>query len=591
MIRCYKFFAIPASRKDADLLYGQLRLAGDYRHELVEIENRSRRLHRALWYWALRSFSPWERKAYYILRGEGRPSLKAAGRFPRAVRAATTIQAAIKAWSASDVYQEYRARIVTAQRDAARAARNVASERRLHYGTYWLVEDAVSAAIRTTKWGDDLGHHACNRIGAPISSDGKPQTDQLGESHTRFQLHSKQLYALGERIDGYRIRADGEFRNRSGQIAARRLSLARIRVGSGVDDDRRAPIWADLHVLMHRPLPAGVVTGAWAQRRMVGGRAKWDLVLSVDVAEGAITKPTPAPSDKRVAIDIGWRRRDNGTRVAYWMDTDGNEAELVIPTEVENRKSKCADLRSIRDQWQNRVKVALADWKSIHPDGVFPPEHRDLFASLAHVAQWKRVGNFVRLERTWSACRMPGDAGVYELLVEYLRKDRHLHAWEGNNLERMQNQIHGPSGILITWAHELARDHGVIVIESFSLRNLKESDTVAGGIAARSIQRLAPGEIRSALKQAAERYGCQIIEIPAANTTRECPSCHVLRTSTAALEMKCDSCGMVEDQDRSAARNLLAASGDVQRHATEAKDRRKLGARRNRRRTEATART
>lgn len=569
MIRCYKYWAQPASRADADLLFNTVRLAGDYRHVLVDIENKARGEQRALWSEPIRAASPWQRRAYFLLKA------KSSARHPLATAAARDIAARVKAWTSSDEYKAHREQILLAQRAAGRAARGVASGLGLHYGTYWLVEDSLSTAVRTTAWSDDLGHRPARRVGAPISANAKPATDQLGESHTKFQLHTD-LYALGELVDGYRPRVEGAAFARNGTQKRQAMRRARIRVGTTPD---RQPLWADLHVLMHRPLPAGLVSSVWVQYDIVGGRTqrpRWEIVITVDVAEGAIPAASRAPAERMIAIDIGWRRRLDGTRIAYWLDDRGEHGEWVIPLEVENRQGKSSDLRSIRDQWQNRIKETLRDWQQANP-GTWLEEE------LRYLANWHRIRHFDKLERLWRDRRVVGDAGVYNLLVEYLRKNRHLHAWEGCNLDKMQRQIRGR---IDTWAHELCRTHAVITIESFSLSSLKEKRDQVGAISARSIQRFAPGEIRMALKRFAVKFGCEIVEVPAANTTRSCSSCGHLRDAGAQLVITCGACGVAEDQDLTACKNLMRASKEVRAKVAEDAPKKKLGGRRNRRRAD-----
>ena len=100
----------------------------------------------------------------------------------------------------------------------------------------------------------------------------------------------------------------------------RKLSrtTVRIRVGS----DRRVPLWLELPVMLHRPLPpSGVIRAASVVREIVGGRYRWRLLLIVE---------QPADEAPRqgftVAIDLGWRMLDDGLRVAYWEDDEAATA-------------------------------------------------------------------------------------------------------------------------------------------------------------------------------------------------------------------------------------------------------------------------
>ncbi len=522
--RAYKYWAEPASATSNQLLERQLRLAGDYRHALVEIENRSRALQRALWAWPMRDIPIENRKTW---------------------RADAGGDVILKAWSRSDEYKEWRDKFRTAGYAAVKEAYGIAGAAGLAWGTRLVVADAVEHARRTTDWVDDLRHTSCQRVAVQIQMTSSLSTEGLlAEGDTRLRL-DKTPYALGPRIEGFRPRADGEVKNRGDNVRPRRLRELAIRVGS----IGRDPIWARLHVLMHRPLPPGAdIKWAWAQRRMIAGRAKWEVVFSLVMAPPQI----PAhPSTSTVAVDIGWRRRDAGIRIAYFVGTDGHEGELVIPVEVERRHGKSADLRSIRDNHRNHLAGYLAAWR----DGraASPVVER-----LASVASWIRTGHFVRLQHLWSENREDGDEHAYEKLREFLKKDRHLWAWEANNMVRMKLQI---VGRITEWAHTLCKRYSTVVIEDFDLTALKEVET-PDRIASRSIQKIGPAEIRVALKAASGTYRAELQLVPAANTTVICAACEKPReiADRKALVLTCLACGFAEDQDRTAARNLLRAN-------------------------------
>lgn len=246
-MRCYKYFAIPASSDDARRLFDQLKLAGDYRRVLVEIENRSRALLRSLWATPMQAIPIPERSEWREAGGN----------------------VIIKAWTASEGYKDWRGRIQKESYAAAKLAYNTAGDTGLAWGTRLAVGEAVDQARRTTAWTDDLGHARCSRVAVQIQLTVPLScAAAVGGEDTRLRVGAE-LYALGERVDGYRLRAHGEVRNRGGNIRPCRLREVSLRTGS----DGRAPIWSRLHVLMHRPLPEGQIKGAWAQCRFVGGRA------------------------------------------------------------------------------------------------------------------------------------------------------------------------------------------------------------------------------------------------------------------------------------------------------------------------------
>lgn len=540
MIKCYKYWANPASAADATKLVTQLKLGGDYRRALVEIENRLRALLRGLWSLPMAGVPIEDRKAWREMGGND----------------------VLKKWAATDEYKAWRKRIQDCSYAAAKRAYADAGEAGLAWGSRLAVGESVDQARRTTNWVDDLGHAASNRVAVQIqgSTAAERLLDEtrrstllscatvIGGDDTRFQI-GQETYALGERVDRYRVRAHAGSpdRDRSGNIPAARLRDVAIRTGS----DGRTPIWSHLHMLMHRPLPDGYIKGAWAQRHFIGGRANWEIVISIDMGI-QIAMQRHAAADRTVAVDLGWRRRENGMRVAYIVDDHGWHDEFVIPIEVERRKAKSDDLRSIRDRHRNDVADQLRLWVENHR-GTW------LDAALAPVRTWTRLHHFAKLERLWSEQRVPGDDEAYRVLVAFLKQERHLHAWQDFNLVRMRRQI---LGRLDAWAHDLCQRYGVIAIEDLSLTDLKEQEDKAR-INSKSIQRLAPGEALLALKRVAPKFGCVVHELECAYTTIDCAQCGHRReiADRSQLVLTCDRCGHAEDQDRTAARNLLIASG------------------------------
>jgi transposase len=523
MKRCYKYFAMPASLHDAQLMKTQLKLAGDYRRQLVDIENRSRALQRALWAEPMRHI-PIEKRAEWREKEGG--------------------NAILKAWTKTDEYKEWRKKITDCGYAMVKVAYATAGDAGLAWGTRLMVADAVEHARRTTAWASDLGNQPCNRMGVQIQQTAALTCIEcVGGEDTRIRV-GKELYSLGPRVDGYRPRSPERVLNRSGGLGARKLQELKIRVGS----EGRQPVWATLHILMHRPLPpTAQIKWAWVQFRRTGTYEKWEVVFSLELAdEPGVNHPNP---DSAIGIDIGWRRRDNGMRVLYWAGTDGEHGEVVIPEVVERRKKKSADLQSIRDKHRNFMSAELS---KLRGDAIVPPW---LAEALRYCHQWLKVMHYVRLERQWAENRFEGDAEIYERLVAYLKQDRHLWNWQACNLTKMSRQIRG---IFTDFAHMVCRRYQGIAVADIDLTELKEADDEAK-IASRSIQRLAPGEAIRALRQAAPRYGATVYAYDPAYITRDCSHCGYRRELEQPHELRqiCEKCGHGEDQDLTAAKNLI----------------------------------
>lgn len=115
---------------------------------------------------------------------------------------------------------------------------------------------------------------------------------------------------------------------------------ARIRIGS---IDKRKPLWFELPIMMHRPLPDGKIRDVHFVRERIGRDFRWKIVIILEIKD--IIKPAGSGV---VAIDVGWRVTENGLRVAYWTDDRQNSGELLLPNKLVSGMRKVRDIRAIR---------------------------------------------------------------------------------------------------------------------------------------------------------------------------------------------------------------------------------------------------
>lgn len=566
-MKVYRYWAEPATADDSRLLMQQLARAATYRRDLAHIENRARVLQRAI---------------LKLPVGERPP---------------------------------YRAMVQTAQRVESKAARDRARAATpdalgCSWGTCGQVDDAFDGSQRTTKIWDDVSTHAPRDEGLLAVQYQRHESDPKWEATIASGLvgGDDTFVQIGGALVGK------PKRRFPGTTGAKRLRELRFRVGS----KGRQPIWASLYTLMHRPLPDARVTWVKLSCRRVGLRYRWFLLVVVD------EECRGTPDQNRAAavgIDIGWRRRDDGSiRIAYWVGTDGREGELTIPELVHRRKGKSDSLKSIRDRERNEVSALWRAWifgvtagPSSGPDngevgetsaalnvgadvqprvatvesavpipgadtahGV-PRDHPVRVAAHA-MHMWTRMGHFVLLARLWDQHRVAGDEAIYARVQEWLKHDRHLYAWEANNRRRMGLQV---SALVDGLAVQLARQYDMVAVEDRGMvpelvKKDADNDQAEERLRALSATRVgivAPASVRMAIERFSSKYGALYREVNPANTTRNCAECGAERVvdDPADLMLGCDKCGVIEDQDRTAARNILRrASTEVQAEIAEA---------------------
>jgi transposase len=111
-------------------------------------------------------------------------------------------------------------------------------------------------------------------------------------------------------------------------------------------------------------------------------------------------------------------------------------------------------------------------------------------------------------------------------------------------------------GCIAAW---IARRYDAIAWEGdLSIKKITEvkSKGYALEAAAKYRQFAAPYEFRKALRRAAAKYGAELIDLEAADTSRICPHCNGVVKVGAQLSVECEN-GHKEDQDVNAARLML----------------------------------
>jgi hypothetical protein len=297
---------------------------------------------------------------------------------------------------------------------------------------------------------------------------------------------------------------------------------------------------------------------------------KTDFSLQITISnETSIVKIEPVIIDKprTAAVDLGWRLKDDGFKVAVVRTHDSAISDLTVTNDIVGRslwskceldhKSESQRLRSTRDMMMNNVRDHLLSLKDGAPEW---------FAqSITYVDKWKSIDRYVDLARYWSNNRFINDSDTFKLLNEFIKQDRHLHNWEAHTRRRMTRQIRG---LYQHWADNLAKTHDIIKIENLrladfyqQLRERAQQDYDSGKMRSNKIlidrrNMLAIGEIIIALKRACNRTGCQLAEVEKADSSKICSYCGHKNKSSKDEIVTCAKCGRTENRDHRAVLNL-----------------------------------
>lgn len=386
---------------------------------------------------------------------------------------------------------------------------------------------------------------------------------------------------------------------------------AKLRVGTLPGTNK--PLWTTFNVTYHRPLPEGsLIKWAMLHRRRVGCDFDWRLTLTVSRESGF--KKTDLSEVGAVGVDIGWRLMPTGIRAAYWVGSDGEEGEVIVPNKYVDKFRKVNDLRGIRDRLFDDIRLAFQSWldgSSIdlsdnpsflrylteHLQRLYKPKdqedaagmarhHQDkaalqaflatepervpssfgleipewLTERLEYLIQWKSPARLASVVLFWRDNRFEGDEIIYGLINGWRKQDKHLYQWQENLrkhcLDWREDQYKRFAAIMRKEYHE-------VVVEDVDLAKLRKTPEVdeeplGPGIATSYRDIAAPGRLRQLLLENAA-VGTKA---DSKWTTMRCCDCDKLDAFDAAKELvrTCRHCSSRRDQDQRAAYNLLAAA-------------------------------
>lgn len=520
-----------------DVVKEQLRSAHRYRNNLVEIERRRREKAAE----AVRKLSPKLDKLEEEVTDletrveEKRDVIKKANQ--RARRKTTTPEQRKEIRELRELLKDARARRKEARQKAygtQRAKKKLAvidkkanEEQKtirkasgLYWGTY-LGVDQAHKQVRKTKAPPRFQRWTGNgRLVVEIQH-GMPAAKALECTDRRFQIHT-----------------DGDSKH----------AVAWVRVASA--GKRREPVWAVIPFVLHRKLPANaMIKWIYLTVRRIACHSRWSLCIVLS-RESGWAKDDLA-KDGKVGIDVGWRLREEGLRVACYAGSDGKEQELLLPVEELGRWKRAEELQSTRDKAFDGVRDTLAAWLESHdaPDW--------LVERTRFLRRWRSQAKLASVVLRWRQERFSGDSHIYPLVERWRVRDKHLYEWQAN---QRRKAVAWRDDKFRNWVAELSREYKEARIEDTNWAKMaklpeveEEADTQS-----RHYRRIgSPGRLLQLVK---ERFA-KTTPVPAQYSTRKCHDCGKLADFDARTQVMvtCQHCHKRWDQDFNAARNLRDA--------------------------------
>lgn len=360
-------------------------------------------------------------------------------------------------------------------------------------------------------------------------------------------------------------------------------TMVKLRVGS----KGRAPVWAVVPTMLHRPMPwDSKIKGVHLIRWKIATHCEWHVQFVLARAIG--WKKPDCAADGTVSIDVGWRvtgddgktpRPDGSMRVAYWKVSDGVEGELVLPAIWLAGMRKVENIQSTRDETFNVARDTLAAWI----EGlVEKPEWLTQVRQIKTLRQWRSIARLAALVSRWRENRcvpdveplpmtnplslllrgqdedghlgLTGGEGVYALMETWRKRNKHLLEYEENLRDQLQRQR---MDIYRNFAAQMRRKYRTAKIEKLDLRDFHKNQEVEEPVPDGALKEHVRDACISTLFQCLKESMAQIVEVSAQNTTAKCHVCESLQTwNHKILRHTCTTCGAEWDQDDNAAINI-----------------------------------
>lgn len=515
----------------------QLRLAHRYRNRLVEIERQRRTAYRELIASSGHANLEAAQAAVDEAQAEVDRILKAIAEQHRAEGTKRT---------SKELAEQLRdARAVLRERKAAlREARRAVAQDPDMQMRIKQINDEANRALREARascdvyWGTYLQMEAAAERARREKMDPKfKRWDGSGKLAVQLQggLPVDALYGSDQRL---RITEPLPVPGRKG----RPLPRLYFRVGS----NGREPVWAVLPVIIHRPLPAEArVKWAYLLRRRIGTHYRYRVQFVLEFPSEIQREVGP----DSVALDVGWRRVESGLRVAYWVGSDGQSGEVVLPTRWLTGMDKVDELRSRRDTDLELAKQALLEWL----DGAEVPDWLRDETETLHA--WRSQARLAALVLRWRENRFAGDEEIYERLEAWRKEDKHHYEHEANLRDRLLGWRREIYRVL---AARLRERYGTVYLKDFDLR-LAARPMPGHEVELPAVRRARHLAGISQLRQALHDSGMTVVTVRAEHSTRACSWCGTVDEFDTARELRhtCSGCGREWDQDENAARNIL----------------------------------
>lgn len=392
----------------------------------------------------------------------------------------------------------------------------LAKNARAHNGAFWTtqgrVSDAIKQASKASRW----------RVKYRRSA----ETGTVGGQILKFRgvyLDTNKVFSEWSNWLQIEPLPADTWDTRSGRRHA--WTTGRIRIQSV----GQAPVWAELRIKLHRPLPPGcVIKNAWLKVSRVGRRFEHHLQMTIEGK--ALVRPASIGPSAGVAV--GWERQHSGdVHVATLVREDGHVEHLSVPAVIVDRLDYCETLQGHSDVHFEAAKAALSTAIDCGDAPGWVAEECPTLrqwrrhARLHWVAnrlcretlgervgqlwtKWRRhrlgesLDLFATLAETADVMGLKETEALAFYLLTWQRKDDHLGKWIASQRRRTEGRR---DDLFRCWVAGLRKDRLAICYHDTALaaaqRRANPEEGAGNASSNRLARKAAPGRIKELLKE------------------------------------------------------------------------------------------
>lgn len=323
-------------------------------------------------------------------------------------------------------------------------------------------------------------------------------------------------------------------------------------------------------MIMHRPIPEeALIKEIVVKRSKEGTKFRWSVTFMAILPK---TEPVKSPSRLITGIDLGWRKVPEGLRVATLVDSSNEVQFIVLPDLFLRRLDHVDQLKSKIDCALNEILSWLKSQMQMIQSKA-PDELQHQFDSL--LSAGRPAGKqLVQLTLAWRERYSEFHPELWRALERWRKKDKCLRNEWGNLRDKA---LRWRTDFYRNVSKDIGARYGFIVLKRLDLRGLAASEKQDGSAGPQHIQarkmryRAAVSDLRRWIELQAIKSGSAVLYHQGSSTVT-CHACGCVnkpkRADRMILDLSCEICGMIWDQDKNAAINLRDSIKEIGISAT-----------------------